>query len=118
MPNQIATLALTLTHGFGLNAMYGLAYRNGYYDDLIRLRDVGPHHLPGSLNPVLTRYCGISPLDDLLTLASVMFANITDGSCPQLSVYAIQFGGQFLGILNVITMEAQRKGNQSNTFRL
>ncbi|KAI1376863.1 hypothetical protein F4677DRAFT_76611 [Hypoxylon crocopeplum] len=113
----VVVVALLLIYVFGTNALYGLLYRNGYYGALLRLRDEGPFHLPGSSNAVLTHYTRIAPLDKLLTLASVMFANVTDGSVPELSLYAFHFGGQYLAILVVIAIEGLRKGNQSNPLR-
>ncbi|KAI5863292.1 hypothetical protein GGS23DRAFT_605303 [Durotheca rogersii] len=110
-------VALLCVYALGANALYGLLFRNGYYDALIRLRDEGPHHLPGTTNPILTRYTGIGFLDKLLTLATVMFANVTDGSSPQLSLYSFHFAGQYLAILIVTTIEGLRRGNQSNTIR-
>ncbi|KAK0725278.1 hypothetical protein B0H67DRAFT_126266 [Lasiosphaeris hirsuta] len=92
--------------------------RNGCVDAFIQLRDNGPRHLPGSSDPIITLYCGFPPFDQLLTLASVMFANVVDGSCPRLSVYGIQFGGQFLSILVLIMIESMREGNQHTIFRL
>lgn len=90
---MVLSLLLAI-HAFGLSSMYGLAYRNGYYQPLMRIRDAGPpYYLPGSSLPVLTWYCGIGPMDRLLTLANMLFANVTDGSRPQLSLYAFQFGG-------------------------
>ncbi|KAI2613229.1 hypothetical protein GGR54DRAFT_643025 [Hypoxylon sp. NC1633] len=117
-PRRVVVVALLLIYVFGANALYGLLYRNGYYRALIRLRDEGPHHLPGSSNAILTRYTRIVPLDKLLTLAGVMFANVTDGSTPELSLYAFHFGGQYLAILVVIAIEGLRNGNQSNVLRL
>src|SRR5690606_33576065 len=102
----------------GLRSMYGLIYQHGYYDALFRLMKEGPYVLPGSTTPMLTFYCGVPPLDRLLTLASVMFANVTDGSCPQLSLYAVHFAGQFLGVLLLIMIEASRGRNRSSSFRL
>lgn len=110
--------SLFFIYVFGANALYGLLFRNGYYHALLRLRDEGPHHLPDSSNDILDRYTGINLLDKLLTLASVMFANVTDGSSPQLSLYAFHFGGQYLAILVVITIEGLRSGNQSSPLRL
>ncbi|KAH6972335.1 hypothetical protein BKA56DRAFT_493338 [Ilyonectria sp. MPI-CAGE-AT-0026] len=112
----VALAALGLLVAISLDSLYGLLYRNGYFHALIRLRNQGPHHLPGSYSPILTRYVGIPPLDKVLTLATVMFANVTDGSRPQLSLYAIQFGGQFLGVLAIIILEALRNGNQRNNY--
>ncbi|KAI1762576.1 hypothetical protein GGR53DRAFT_521605 [Hypoxylon sp. FL1150] len=114
---SVVVLSLLFLYAFGANALYGLLFRNGYYNALLRLRDEGPHHLPGSSNEILTRYTGISYLDKVLTLASVMFANVTDGTSPQLSLYAFHFGGQYLAILVVIAIEGLRSGNQSNPLR-
>ncbi|PGH00927.1 hypothetical protein AJ80_09089 [Polytolypa hystricis UAMH7299] len=111
MSTYIVFLIL-LVHLVGLNAMYGLVLRNGYIEALIRLRDVGPHVLPGSNNPILKRYTLIPPLDKLLTLATVMFANITDGSTPQSSLYAFQFAGQLVPIFTIMVIEGLRSGNR------
>ncbi|KAI2623949.1 hypothetical protein GGS26DRAFT_215217 [Hypomontagnella submonticulosa] len=114
---SVVVVVLLLIYAFGANALYGLLYRNGYYHALLRLRDEGPHHLPGSSNPILTRYTYIGFLDKMLTLASVMFASVTDGNAPQLSLYAFHFGGQYLAILVVIAIEGLRIGNQFSPVR-
>lgn len=116
--NRGALVALALVHAFGIISMYGLAYRNGYFNALIRLRDQGPHFLPGSDVPILTRFTGIGPLDKVLTLAGVMFANITDGTTPQLSLYAFQFAGQLVPVFTVILIEGNREGNRGNVMSL
>ncbi|KAI5922214.1 hypothetical protein F4810DRAFT_675010 [Camillea tinctor] len=115
--NIIAALALTLTHIFGWIALHGMLYRVGYIEALLRIWREGPYNLPDSSNSILTFYTGIGPLDRLLALASVMFASVTNGSRPQLSLYAVHFGGQYLGILAVMMIEGLREGNKSNTFR-
>jgi hypothetical protein len=109
-----AVLVLALIHIFGLNSMYGLIFRNGYYRALRNLFDKGPYVLPGSNDPILTRFTGIDPLDKLLKLAAVMFANVTDGSTPQLSLYAFQFSGQLVSVLTVIMIEGGRRGNKGD----
>ncbi|KAI0592958.1 hypothetical protein F4775DRAFT_56182 [Biscogniauxia sp. FL1348] len=115
--NIIAALVLALIHIFGLVALHGMLYRVGYFGALLQIWREGPYHLPGSSNSILTFYTGIGPLDRLLALASVMFASVTDGSRPQLSLYAVHFSGQYLGILAVMMIEGLREGNRSNTFR-
>ena len=116
--NRHALLALTTIFAFGLNSMYVAVYRNGYIDALIRLRDVGPHVLPGSDIPILTKFTGIRPLDKVLTLAGVMFANVTDGSAPHFSLYGFQFAGQLVAVLTVVTIEGVRSGNQGAVMSL
>lgn len=114
----VAIAALSVVHLVGLDSMYGLVWRNGYIDALIDLRDNGPHFLPGSNNPILTCFTGISPLDKVLTLAGVMFANITDGSAPQLSLYGFYFAGQLVSIFTVMTIEGLREGNRGGIMSL
>lgn len=98
--------------------MYGLVYRNGDYDALIHLQDHGPHLLPGSDTPILKNFSGIGPLDKVLTLVGVMFANVTNGSTPQLSLYAFLFAGQLVTIFALILIEGNRHGNESNLLSM
>jgi hypothetical protein len=112
----IPVLILGVIQVFGADAMYGQVFRNGYIDALIRLRDVGPHHLPGSMTPILKRYVGIRQLDDLLVLASVLFANVRDGSRPELSLYAFQFAGQLVPIFAIVFVEGLRVGSGRNAL--
>lgn len=111
-------VAIGLIHAFGINSMYGLVYRNGYYDALIQLRDHGPHLLPGSNVPILKKFTGIGLLDKVLTLAGVMFANVTDGSTPQLSLYAFHFAGQLVSVFTLILIEGKRQGNEGSNLSL
>lgn len=107
-------LALSLIGALGANSMYGLAWRNGYISALLHLRDHGPYNLPGSNIPILTRFTGIEILDKALTLAGVMFANVTDGSAPASSLYGFQFAGQLVPMFTIMLVEAARRGNKGN----
>lgn len=118
MHNWLAVAVLTLIHLIGLHAMYGLIFCNGYYSALVKLRDHGPYVLPGSDFPILTKFSGFVPLDKLLTLAGVMFANVTDGSDPQLSLYAFHFAGQLVSIFTVIEIEGCREANRRGFLAL
>ncbi|XMA12750.1 hypothetical protein WAI453_005541 [Rhynchosporium graminicola] len=109
-----AILALSLIGAFGVNSMYGLAWRNGYIPSLLRLRDHGPYIFPGSNIPILTRFTGINILDKALTLAGVMFATVTDGSAPASSLYGFQFAGQLVPMFTVMLVEAARRSNRGN----
>ncbi|CZR62756.1 uncharacterized protein PAC_12653 [Phialocephala subalpina] len=109
-------LALSLVGAFGVNSMYGLAWRNGYISSLLRLRDHGPYTLPGSNVPILTCFTGIGILDKALTLAGVMFANVTDGSAPASSMYGFQFAGQLVPMFTIMLVEAVRRGNKGNVM--
>ena len=100
------------------DSMWGFIFRNGYYDALVRLRDIGPHLLPGSSTPLQERYTGIGSVDYWLTVLQAVFANIFDGSAPKLSIYAFQFAGQLVPVITVMCIEGCRKGNQKNAMSL
>jgi hypothetical protein len=51
-------------------------------------------------------------------LAGVMFANVTDGSTPQLSLYGFQFAGQLVPMFTVMMIEAARRGSKGNIMSL
>ena len=70
--------------------------------------------LPGSRTPILTRYIRIQWYDNLHMLAAVIFANVVDGTTPQLSLYAIQFAGQLVPVFVAMMIEGLRVGNQKN----
>ena len=116
--NKASIATLVLIHVFGVYSMYGLVYRNGYVKALLDIRDHGSHVLPGSDIPILTTFTGIGPLDKLLTLAGVMFANISDGSTPQLSLYAFHFAGQLVSIFTILLIEGKRMGNKRRLVSL
>lgn len=111
-PNRhLALLPLAIQFA-GLYGMFGVAYQNGYVRSLIDVLTAEHPLLPGSTNPVLLRFFGIPPLDRLLSLAQVMYANFTDGSSPSSSLYALQFGGQLISVSAIIWIEGARVGNQ------
>lgn len=92
--------------------MFGVAYQNGYIQSMIDIMTSKHPLLPGTRNPVLLKFFKIPPLDHLLSFAQVMYANLLDGSSPQLSLYALQFGGQLASLSAIIWIEGARTGNQ------
>ncbi len=114
--NRSALVALGIIHAVGINSMYGLVFRNGYVDALRRLYSTGPFVLPGSNNPIFTRFTGISPLDKVVTLAGIMFCNILDGSTPQSSLYSFHFAGQLVPVWTIMMVEGLRSGNKNTIF--
>jgi len=103
---------------FGLNSMFGQAYRSGWFAAILHIANSDSAVLPGSQTPVLKQYTGIHSLDAMLVIAAVMWDNVTSGSTPQLSLYAIQFGGQLVPIFAVMMIEGLREGNTRNSFYL
>jgi hypothetical protein len=115
----LAALLLTATVAYGVNSMFGQLFRTGWVDQVIHIMsssDPNVAVLPGSETPILTHYTGWYHLDQLMALANIMFANITDGSRPQLSLYAVQFAGQLVPIFAVMMIEGSRVGNTHNVF--
>jgi len=109
-----AVAALAAIGVFGLNSMFGQIYRNGYIAQLRGILAASAPVLPGSQSPLQTRYLGLSPVDRLLAVAAVLWANVTDGTAPELSLYAFQFGGQLVPIFLAIMIEGSRSGNARN----
>jgi len=111
---------LAPTLAFGVNSMFGQVYRSGYVDVVKAMPSApeGTALLPLSERPLLTLYTGQQLLDTLIALANIMFANVVDGSTPQLSLYAVQFGGQLVPVFAVMMVESLRAGNKSNIFLL
>ncbi|KAJ9143351.1 hypothetical protein NKR23_g6516 [Pleurostoma richardsiae] len=92
--------------------MFGQVYRSGYVDVAKAMPSApeGTALLPLSERPLLTLYTGQQLLDTLIALANIMFANVVDGSTPQLSLYAVQFGGQLVPVFAVMMVESLRDG--------
>lgn len=85
---------------------------NGFMGNLRFLRDHGPHLLPGSNIPLLQKYTGISHVDYFLTVLQCVFANVTDGSAPHLSLLAFYFIGQLTAGISIMAVESQRSVNR------
>lgn len=118
IPNRVPVFLLSLLQVVAFDSMWGYIFRNGYYDDLVRLRDIGPHLLPGSNTPLQERYTGVGPVDYWLTVLQAVFANIFDGSAPKLSIYAFYFAGQLVPVITVMCIESCRGGNEKNVMSL
>ena len=114
LENHVPVLLLLLLCAAAYDSVWGFIFRNGYYDALVRLREFGPHVLPGSNTPLQQHYTGLGLLDYWLTVLQAVFANVTDGSAPKLSLYAFQFAGQLVPILTVLVVESYREGNRTN----
>lgn len=116
--NLVPVFLLSILLIVAFDSMWGFIFRNGYYDALVRLRDIGPHLLPGSNTPLQERYTGIGPVDYWLTVLQAVFANIFDGTAPKLSIYAFYFAGQLVPVITVMCVEGYREGNKENVISL
>lgn len=118
MPNIIYVVVVlhTIIYLIGLQGMYGLVFCNRYCSALANILSNGPLVLRGSNNPILTHFIGFVPMDKTLTLAGIMWGNVTDGSSPQLSLYMFHFAGQLVSIVTILEVESMREGNKGTMF--
>ncbi|KAK6076222.1 hypothetical protein SCUP234_07390 [Seiridium cupressi] len=113
---NLAGAILVAVDLFGLNSMFGQIFRNGYVGRLLDILASPNPALPGSGAPLLTSFLGLPYLDGVFKLATVLWANVTDGTHPQLSLYAFQFGGQLVPIFLVIMIEGSKSGNNGHAL--
>lgn len=85
---------------------------------MIHVRDVGPRILPGTDAPLKTSYTGIGMLDYQLTVLTLFFWELIDGSRPDASLLCFHFAGQITAGWGLFTMEALRPGNRRSLISL
>lgn len=94
---------------FGLDALLLQLERNGYMDmSRTIIQDPLPRFLPDTDRLILKRYTGIGLLDDFFAFSNIVWASVTDGSRPEVSLFMICFGGQLIATFMVFVIEAQR----------
>ncbi|CAO1597056.1 hypothetical protein XANCAGTX0491_000885 [Xanthoria calcicola] len=73
----------------------------------------GPHILPFNDNaPLKKTYTGVGPIDFQLTVLTLFFYNIVDGTHPHASLHAYQFAGQLVAGWSLLMMESLRQGHR------
>jgi len=115
---RLAIFILAAIGLFGFNSTLGQLYRNGCVQHILTVMATPQPTLPGSQAPLVTRYLGLPVVDKLLTIGAVLWAHVTDGSAPALSLYAVQFGGQLVPVFLIMIIEASRRGNTHNPLFL
>ncbi|KAF9775673.1 hypothetical protein IL306_006224 [Fusarium sp. DS 682] len=102
-------IILTLLTIFGFDALILQLDRNGYTSMLKSItHDPLPRFLPDTNRLLLKQYTGFAPVDDFFAFSNVIWANVTDGSRPELSLFTFCFGAQLIAIFVVFVVEAQR----------
>lgn len=102
----------------GLYTTWYLFSYNGTHSLMIRVRDVGPHNLPGTNAPLKRSYTGIGKLDYQLTVLALFFWELIDGSRPNASLLCFHFTGQITAGWGLLMMEALRTGNRTRIISL
>lgn len=109
-------LTLLLLIGF-----YTTWYLISYNDTAELMRDVqvhGPRTLPGTKAPLKRAYTGIEVFDHELTVLTLFFWEVVDGSMPDASLFCFGFAGQAVAAWTIIYIEGRRSGNRWRVISL
>ncbi|KAL8827341.1 MAG: hypothetical protein Q9170_007054 [Blastenia crenularia] len=110
---NITKLLLLGLSGIGFYSTWYLVMNNGGADFMADLRDHGPHTLPYTDEaPLKKHYTGIGLVDYQLTVLTLFFYNIVDGSHPNASLQAYHFAGQIIAGWSLLMLESLRAGNR------
>lgn len=102
---------LLLFCGAGFYATWYLLLNNGSTDHMAQIRDVGPRLLPGTNEPLKTKYVGVEMVDYQLTVLDLFFWEAVDGSRPDASLFCYHFAGQVFSGWGLLMVESMRHGN-------
>jgi hypothetical protein len=72
--------------------------------------------LSGTTAPLKRHFTGIGLIDYQLTVLTVFFWGIVDGSAPAASLHALRFGSQIPVIWGVLLIEGMRAGNKGKVI--
>ncbi|KAF4453675.1 hypothetical protein F53441_3684 [Fusarium austroafricanum] len=111
LSKRIPTIViLAITSIFGFDALLLQLSRNGWMDMVNSITsDPLPRFLPESKRLLLRQYTGIAPIDGFLAFGNIFWANVTDGSRPELSLLMFCFGAQLVATFVVFVVESQRR---------
>lgn len=106
----IASLLLLCAAGF-----YGTWYllmNNGTSEYMSQIRDVGPPILPGTDEPLKTVYIGVPAIDYQLTVLTLFFWKLVDGSHSSASLFSFHFATQVACGWGLLMIEGLRRGHR------
>ncbi|KAL8893647.1 MAG: hypothetical protein Q9192_005060 [Flavoplaca navasiana] len=90
-----------------------LFVNNGGADMLNDLKENGSHTLPfNDKAPIRKVYTGNGLIDNQLTILTLFFYNLVDGTHPQACLQAYHFAGQIIPGWSLLMMESVRNGNR------
>lgn len=120
MSSAIWLVRATLVLNFAL-AGYGTWYLFLNNGAAARVNDVLATKvptLPGTVFPLKTSYTGVKIVDEQLTVLTIAFWEVVDGSMPNLSLYSFMFAGKFGSLYLLFLAESVRKGNRGRVVSL
>lgn len=115
----VAKSALVSLSGLAFYLTWYIFCNNGSADMMKRIRDVGPHVLPYTDGAPLKKiYTGIAAVDYQLTVLTLFFYNIVDGSHPTTNLLCYYFGGQLASAWGLFLLESERYCNKWSIISL
>ena len=109
-PAQMALLLLSVA---GIYTTWYLLYFNGTASFLHEIRDAaGNAMLPTKDAPLRQVFTGHRAIDYQLTVLTLFFWQLVDGSSPHASLHAFHFAGQIVAGWGLLMMEGMRAGNR------
>lgn len=112
---KLCLLALSVA---GFYTTWCLFYYNGTHSLMVQVRDLVPRTLPGTDAPLKTSYTGIGELDYQLSVLTLFFWELIDGSRPNASLLCFHFVGQIAAGWGLLMMESVRAGNHRSIISL
>jgi len=104
--------ALSLLSAAGYYGTWYLLLNNGTTTYMSHIRDYGPKILPGTDEPLKTVYIGISSIDYQLTVLTLFFWELVDGSHPAASLFCFHFATQVACGWSLLMIEGLRRGHR------
>ncbi|RDW78441.1 hypothetical protein BP5796_06293 [Coleophoma crateriformis] len=101
---------LSIAGGYGTMVLGGA---NGTFPHLMGLLDSENALFPGSSDPLLKSYTGITAIDRQLAVLVLFFAPVVDLSDSPLALFCLFGSGQFAAAWTLLVMESLRMGNKS-----
>lgn len=103
---------LLLLCAAGYYGTWHLVLNNGTTKYMSHIRDVGPRTLPGTNAPLKTVYIGVPAIDYQLTVLTLFFWEIVDGSNPAASLFCFHFATQVACGWGLLMVEGLRRGHR------
>ena len=96
----------------GYYGTWHILLNNGTTKFMSSIRDIGPRILPGTNEPLQIVYTGIPAIDYQLTVLTLFFWSLVDGSQPSASLFSYHFATQVACGWGLLVIESLRPGHR------
>ena len=115
---NVTKLVLLTLCAAGYYGTWHLLLNNGATDHMSHIGDVGSRYLPGTTEHLKTVYVGISAIDYQLTVLTLFFWEMVDGSRPTASLFCFHFATQVACGWGLLMIEGLRRGHRWRVISL